>query len=163
MYKLLRCLKLRNKPDLKIVYELKRNGRFRRNLFSLTGWYYHLSRYGEDLLRPTLAGIVIVFLSTLFWLTQSRPTLEPTLNFTSISPDIANHTSTIILLKNTTNYEHWLKAFERSMADFLPILSIGGEVKVGIIDYVIKIIGGAVTFGLIAIALRRRFERRYRH
>jgi hypothetical protein len=33
----------------------------------------------------------------------------------------------------------------------------------GIIDFVIKIIGGAVTFGLIAISLRRRFERRYRH
>jgi hypothetical protein len=33
----------------------------------------------------------------------------------------------------------------------------------GIIDFVIKIIGGAVTFGLIAIALRRRFERRCRH
>jgi hypothetical protein len=49
------------------------------------------------------------------------------------------------------------------MADFLPILSMGGEVKVGIIDYVIKIVGGAVTFGLILIALRRRFERRYRH
>jgi hypothetical protein len=37
------------------------------------------------------------------------------------------------------------------------------DIEVGIIDYVIKIVGGAVTFGLIAIALRRRFERRYRH
>src|SRR5215207_6976966 len=108
--------------------------------------------------RPTLAGIVIVLISILFWSTQSRPTLEPTLNFTNISPDIANYTSTFILLKNATNYAHWSKAFERSMADFLPILSMKEGVKVGIIDYVIKIIGGAVTFGLIAIALRRRFE-----
>jgi hypothetical protein len=37
---------------------------------------------------------------------------------------------------------------------FLPT----GDFKMGIIDFVIKIIGGAVTFGLIAIALRRRFE-----
>ena len=28
--------------------EIKQNNWFRRNLFSLTGWYYHLSRYGED-------------------------------------------------------------------------------------------------------------------
>jgi hypothetical protein len=30
-----------------------------------------------------------------------------------------------------------------------------------LIDYIIKIVGGSVTFGLIAIALRRRFERNY--
>ena len=113
--------------------------------------------------RPTLAGIVIVLISILFWSTQSRPTLEPTLNFTNISPDIANYTSTFILLKNATNYAHWSKAFERSIADFIPLLPLGGDINVGVIDYVIKILGGAVTFGLIAIALRRRFERRYRH
>jgi hypothetical protein len=37
------------------------------------------------------------------------------------------------------------------------------DVKVGLIDYIIKIVGGAVTFGLIAIALRGRFERKYTH
>ena len=36
-------------------------------------------------------------------------------------------------------------------------------IKIGLIDYVIKIVGGAVTFGLIAIALRRRFERKCTH
>ena len=51
-------------------FEIKQNNWFRRNLFSLTGWYYHLSRYGESIWRPTAAGLVIVFLSTLFWLTQ---------------------------------------------------------------------------------------------
>jgi hypothetical protein len=55
--------------------KVKQNNWFRRNLFSLTGWYYHLSRYGESIWRPTLAGLVIVFLSTLFWLTQNNPTL----------------------------------------------------------------------------------------
>ncbi len=140
---------------------IKKNNWFRRNIFSLIGWYYHLSRYGEDLLRPTLAGILIVSLSTSFWLTQSRPTLEPTLNLTYIKPEIANHTSTFILLKNATNYMHLLKAFQRSIADFIPLLPLGGDTKVGAIDYVIKLVGGAVTFGLIAIALRRRFERKY--
>jgi hypothetical protein len=54
-----------------------------------------------------------------------------------------------------------LKAGERSLADFLPLLPLGGDVKVGLIDYFIRIVGGSVTFGLIAIALRRRFERNY--
>ena len=59
--------------------EIKQNNWFRRNLFSLTGWYYHLSKYGENIWRPTIAGLVIVFLSTLFWLMQSNPTVEPSL------------------------------------------------------------------------------------
>jgi hypothetical protein len=54
-----------------------------------------------------------------------------------------------------------LKAGERSLADFLPLLSLGGDIKIVLIDYIIKIVGGSVTFGLIAIALRRRFERNY--
>jgi hypothetical protein len=44
-----------------------------------------------------------------------------------------------------------------------PLLPLGEGIKIVAIDYVIKIVGEAVTFGLIAIALRRRFERRYRH
>jgi hypothetical protein len=43
------------------------------------------------------------------------------------------------------NYTHWLKSFERSIADFVPLLPLGG----------------VLTFGLIAIALRRSFERKY--
>ena len=41
---------------------------------------------------------------------------------------------------------------------FFPFFLPTGDFKMRIIDFVIKIIGGAVTFGLIAIALRRRFE-----
>ena len=54
-----------------------------------------------------------------------------------------------------------LKAFERSFSDFLPLLPQGSDIKIGIIDYVIKIVGGVLTFGLLAIALRRKFERKY--
>jgi hypothetical protein len=130
--------------------EIKQNNWFRRNLFSLTGWYYHLSRYGESIWRPTLAGIAIIFLSTLFWLIQINPNTEP--SFTNT-----------VGFANATKITVWQTAFERGIADFIPLLPLGSNIKVGIIDYVIKIIGGAVTFGLIAIALRRRFERRYRH
>ena len=68
--------------------------------------------------------------------------------------------SSFIGLAQVGNVTHWLKAGERSLADFLPLLSLGGDIKVGLTDYLIKIVGGAVTFGLIAIALRRRFERK---
>ena len=127
---------------------VKPNCWFRRNL-SLTGLYYHLSRYGENLLRPTLIGIAIVFGSTLFWLMQSNPYAEPSLSHvTGFTQVVANHTQ-------------WQKAFERSFADFLPLLPLGSKIQVGLSDYVIKILGGALTFGFIAIALRRKFERKY--
>lgn len=59
------------------------------------------------------------------------------------------------------NHTQWQKAFERSFADFLPLLPLGSEIQVGLSDYVIKILGGALTFGSIAITLRRKFERKY--
>jgi hypothetical protein len=71
--------------------------------------------------------------------------------------------STFIGTGKITDPIQWQKAFERSMADFIPLLPSGSEIKIGLIDYIIKIVGGAVTFGLIAIALRRRFERKYYH
>jgi hypothetical protein len=153
-------LKWDNSPLPDVTYELKQNNWFRRNLFSLTGWYYHLSRYGEDLLRPTLAGVAIVVLSTLFWSMQSNPTIEPSLSQNNPS---SSNISNFIGLSNFTNPNHLQKSFERSIADFIPLLPLGGNIKVGVIDYIIKIVGGAVTFALIAVALRRRFERRFRH
>jgi len=131
-------------------FRIKKNNWFKRNVFSLTGWYYHLSRYGESLWRPTLAGVAIVFLSTLFWLIQVNPNGQP--SFTNT-----------VGFTNATDITIWESAFERSMADFLPLLSMPNNVQVGLIDFIIKIVGGAVTFGLIAIALRRKFERKYTH
>jgi hypothetical protein len=137
---------------------VKQNGWLRRNL-SLTGLYYHLSRYGENLLRPTLVGMAIVFGSTLFWLIQNNPTAEP-----SLSVIVSSKTKTITNFINVSqiwNNTHSLKAFERSLADFLPILSPGSDIKMGIVDFIIKIVCGALTFDLLAIALRRKFERKY--
>jgi hypothetical protein len=143
--------------------KVKRNNWFRRNLFSLTGWYYHLSRYGESIWRPTLAGIIIIVLSTLFWSMQENPQLEPSLSILQSDDATNNVTSKFVGFDKFGEGSHWLKASERSFADFIPLLPLGSGIEVGIIDYVIKIVGGAVTFGLIAIALRRRFERRLRH
>jgi uncharacterized protein YjbI with pentapeptide repeats len=56
--------------------EINENKWFRRH-FSLNGLYYHLSRYGESISRPAIIGAITIFLSTLFWITQSNPTLEP--------------------------------------------------------------------------------------
>ena len=95
--------------DDRFEFKVKQNNWFRRNLFSLTCWYYHLSRYGESIWRPTLAGIVIVFLSTLFWLIQIDPNAEP--SFTNT-----------VGFTNAGEITEWQKAFERIMADFLPIL-----------------------------------------
>jgi hypothetical protein len=43
----------------------------------------------------------------------------------------------------------------------ISLLSLGGDIKRGIIDYIIIIIGSALTFGLQIIAFRRKFERKY--
>ncbi len=70
-------------------------------------------------------------------------------------------TSHLVYLNQAGNVTHWLMAFQRSLADFLPLLSLPGDIKVGVIDYVIKIVSRALTFGLLLIALRRKFERKY--
>ncbi len=122
----------------------------------MTGIYYHLSRYGESISRPILSGVIIVFLATMFWLTQSNPTLEP--HFPPTVETVS--TSTFVGFREIYSGTQWLKSFERSFADFLPLLP-AGDFKVGIIDFIIKIVGGALTFGLLLIAFRRKFERKY--
>jgi hypothetical protein len=139
---------------------IKRNGWFRRH-FSLTGLYYHFSKYGESILRPTLIGIIIVGLSTLFWLFQNNPSAEPSSSFIANKPHMTTTLRNFITVTQILNNTHTLKAFERSLGDFLPTLSLAGDIKVSIIDYVVKIVGGALTFVLLAVALRRKFERKY--
>lgn len=38
---------------------------------------------------------------------------------------------------------------------------MSSDIKIGVTDYVLKIVGGIVTFGLIAIDLKRKFGRKY--
>ena len=128
-----------------------------RNL-SLTGLYHLFSNYGESIVRPTIICVITVALSTLFWSVQASPTLLPTFSTNAHTP-YSNFTG---LSYNITNHTHLLKAFERSLGDFLPLLPSASDIKIGVIDYIIKIVGAALTFGLLAIALRRKFERKYR-
>jgi hypothetical protein len=167
-------------------FTIKKNGPFRRNIFSLIGWYHILSNYGESLWRPTAAGFLIVFSFTFFFVTQNNPALIPSFYTVFSNSSVihsgtnnATHSSTnntkdaVVAAKPDTNYSkfvglervgnptQWQKAFERDMGDFIPLLTLPSDIKVGVIDFAIKIVGGAITFGLLAIALRRKFERKY--
>jgi len=142
--------------NIKII----RNSWFRQQL-SLIGLYYHFSTYGESIVKPIIIGAVIVGLSTLFWLIQNNPTAEPSLsviasNSSHIS-DITNFINKLHMAKTNYNFinstqiwnnTHTLKAFERSLADFLPLLQSPSNIKVGIIDFIVKIVGGGLTFVL---------------
>jgi hypothetical protein len=151
-------LKLKNsKSRQQPTHELQQNGWFRRH-FSVTGLYFHLARYGEDLFRPSLSGVVIVLLSTLLWITQSNPLLEPTF-FGSMD---AKDTSTFIGFEQMGNITQWQLSFDRSLKDFIPIFPLGDQ-KIVLFDYIIKFVGGILSLGLLTIALRRKFERRFRH
>lgn len=121
-----------------------------RNL-SFIGLYYNLSEYGQSILRPTLFGIAIIALSTFLWFTQPDHSLD-----FSVAE---------IMVSQKKNYTlaHFHDSIERSILNFIPLLPAGEGIRLGMMDYLFKIIGGAVTFGLIIIALRRKFERKFRH
>jgi hypothetical protein len=146
----------------KITHDfLTKENKWFTKYFSLTGLYHLFSNYGESIVRPTIIGAITVRLSTLFWFMQSRPTLEPHFFVNSSNSLLYNSTSNFVYLNQAGNFSHWLTGFQRSLADFLPLLSLPGDIKVGVMDYTIKIVGGALTFGLLIIALRRKFERKY--
>ena len=128
--------------------------------FSLTGLYYHLSRYGQSFSRPALFGIGIVLLSTLLWLTQPNLVTDFSIHDMTIPQIVTKNFTSPEINDTVTNIEI---AFERSLTNFLPSLSFGSELNIGLLDVAFKIVGGAVTFGLIIIALRKKFERKFRH
>lgn len=107
-------------------YKIKKNYWSRRNIFSLIGWYHLLSNYGESLWRPTVAGMVIVFLFTLLFGTQSNPYQEPFSN-------IFSTTSRFVDIKQLGDLSHWLMAFVRTMGDFIPLLSMPSDIKIGLV------------------------------
>jgi hypothetical protein len=139
---------------------VKPNYLLRRN-FSLTGLYYRFSNYGESIAKPAIIGAITVGLSTLFWLIQNNATAETSLSV--ISKHSPQHISNFINMTylSVWNSTHLLRSFERSISDFLPLLPQGDDIKVGIVDFIIKILGGALTFVLLGVALRRKFKRKY--
>lgn len=153
LIKLAKWLK-RDKTPIRDAPYLKNS--WPRRQFSLTGLYYHLSRYGESISRPIILGGFIIGLSTLFWLMQNNPTGE-----LSISYNAKTLADNFVNFTQFSNNTHTLKAFERSLADFLPLLSMPNDTKIGIIDFMVKIVGGGLTFVLLGVALRRKFERKY--
>jgi uncharacterized protein YjbI with pentapeptide repeats len=179
-----------NSPyDLDFPY--KEKSWLERNLTTLIGLYYNLSSYGEDLHKPAIIGIILITFATLVFITQDDLRLIPTIPFLfpvpqeestiksyTINDDsyVYNSTSRPIVINESSsthskfigfdkaaNPYHLFKAIERSISDFIPFVPIPTDVKLGLFDYILKIIGGVVTFGLIIIALRRRYERKYYH
>jgi hypothetical protein len=98
-----RTVHTKDNVDNKSKDIVKKNNWFRRH-FSLTGLYYHFSDYGESIVKPTIIGAITVGLSTLFWLMQSKPTLEP--HF-FVNSSLYNSTSHFISLNQTTNLTQW--------------------------------------------------------
>jgi hypothetical protein len=128
--------------------QIRRNDWVTRNL-SFIGLYHFFSKYGQSVFRPFILGIGIVILSTLLWSIQQNAAEEFIFHNTNVSQIV-----------NSSNLQI---AFERSLTNFLPSLSFGTELNVGLLDVAVKLVGGAVTFGLFIIALRRKFERKFRH
>jgi hypothetical protein len=156
--------KIKGSKDVpKIEISIRKNHPLRRHLFSLTALYHLFSNYGESIWRPTVIGIGIVVLSTLFWIFQNYPTAEPSLSLTASEPQMTKtvhnfinvtqilndtHTTAFSFVVNSKphiaktfsnfinvtqilNITHTLKAFERSLGDFLPVLSLPSDIKIG--------------------------------
>jgi hypothetical protein len=170
-----------SKVGYNIQISFRKNNWFRRNIFSFIGLYHILSNYGASLFRPILASIIIILSFSLVFVSQSNTDLVPTYdsNFTwTKGKSISNDTSHFIInntrnsISSTTysrfigfsqfgNATHWRKAVEKTIADFLPLLSIPSDIKVVLIDYIIKIIGNLITLGVIAISAKSRFNRKF--
>jgi Pentapeptide repeats (9 copies) len=114
--------------------EVKKNGWFRRNL-SLTGFYYNLFVYGEDLKRPALTLLLPLFIvSTVYWG-----------GINTSSPSFSND-----------GFALWLNATARTAFDMSQVERKSPE----LMDSAIKTATLAIL-GTLIIPLRRKFERKY--
>lgn len=125
----------------------------KRNAFPI-GLYFHLSTYGENEVKP-LTGLAILFvISFSAWFIYSSGIYE------RLVYQIAN------LISMSTGAINWdgIKVvegirlgFERAMSNFFQVNN-----ESTFFDYIIRI-GLVLELGLLFIALRRKFERRFRH
>jgi uncharacterized protein YjbI with pentapeptide repeats len=115
---------------------LKKTDRFRRNI-SLTG-FYRLASYGEKVRMPFLLMGITIFISLITSLYYFHPTYYPSFDYDGLAP-----------LGNAT---------ERSFTIFLQLRN---ENFIWL-DYIYKVMG-ILSLGLLAIPLRRKFERKFRH
>jgi hypothetical protein len=107
-------------------------------IFSLTGY---------TIICPGMAKVFLgmhnwcnnsVSFNTIFFITHSNPSLEPHFPFfgnntSAVVADSNSTTSTFVGFEKILNHDQLLRAFERSFANFLPLLSLGGggDIKVG--------------------------------
>lgn len=147
-----------NEMDLKRNYSEKHgritNNNILKKYLSPLGLYYLLSKYGEDLWRPFGIGVFIIGLSTFYW----------SFNFTYDNGEIISLTlpSTFDVYQWIHNGTNWSESFDRSLLDSLPLVSLEND-QSRLLDYLTKLSFSIVPVGLSAIALRRKFERRFRH
>jgi Pentapeptide repeats (9 copies) len=114
--------------------KVKKNDWFRRNLFSLTGLYYNLFVYGEDLKRPALMLLLpLLIVSTVYW------------GAINASPSFSND-----------GFALWLNATARTAFDMSQVERKTPE----LMDTAIKTVT-LVILGTLLIPLRRKFERKY--
>ncbi|MGD9672120.1 MAG: hypothetical protein AB7U98_01420 [Candidatus Nitrosocosmicus sp.] len=116
----------------------------KRNLFPI-GLYRLTSKYGESLALPTLFISILFGMIFVFWNVMIQ----------------SNYYSTICLEDAYKNgYNSWT-ILERSLYDIIPFFALENS-KACFPDYIFKIFG-TIFIGLIFVAARRRFERRFRH
>lgn len=147
--------KLRNTIIKKCIKHFKTNSEsiiikenwFRRNLFPL-GLYRSTSKYGESLFLPTLLLSILILSSFSFWYIVGNSNLY--FRFVTCFEDTEF---------SRDSMDIWF-ALERSFSGVVPLLNFNESVCLA--DYWFKILG-TIILGLIFIALRRKFERRFRH
>jgi hypothetical protein len=158
----IREMELKRKYVRSHTSEIKLKNGIKRNFFSLIALYYLIANYGESLKRPFLFIVVILSVGTMFWILL--PNINTSIPFTiELNGYNVSIPFTIELngIQNITDYNYDMKALERSISGIIPFLTPSEEKPV-LTDFVFKLLG-VLTFGILFISLRRKFERRFRH
>jgi hypothetical protein len=126
--------------------KIELNNWFRRNLFSITGIYYNLFGYGERLKRIALTTVLLfaVFSTAYFVATFVLPEINLPPNSQKIKP--------------TENMDRFVNSTLTTLSDMFQIKGSGLQP----LEYVIRILS-LPLFGIVIIALKRKFERKVRH
>jgi uncharacterized protein YjbI with pentapeptide repeats len=132
----IREMELKRKYHIDRLGQIRKTDWFRRN-FSLTG-FYRLASYGEKFRMPVIFGLAVFAISMLFWLQEFQFIDELSFSTEILKPlsNVTERTSTVFLQLRGANLI-WF-------------------------DYLVKALG-IFSLGLLAIPLRRKFERKFRH
>jgi uncharacterized protein YjbI with pentapeptide repeats len=134
-----------------------------RNVFSLLRIYKTVANYGESYRRPIVVGLLVSSCSMLIWLTQSNPFLEPNFDSQLDQLSLISKSSNFIGFDQIQNVTQWISATERTTIDFFLFIPGNENIKIGLIDTIIKLLSSSLVLIPLGIALRRKLERRFRH